>query len=210
MPGFSIPDASAFQDIVKAFSKTKECQEVIQEQGGYPTRDRKTLMEIGERFLADVEAGFKASMTSDNMMYAQADASISVGISKKTGTQTINIRFPDAYLFRPSFEKVEPRRETNVHDYRDPKGKWQRTYYYTTYQHPLGEYTGSGINDIFALITSGYSGLKARPYGLWGGPGIVTAAPYPQRQGTPFVPAVVAKYEAMYPDVKIEYPPEWG
>ena len=198
----SLPPASYFQEIVDDYVNSDEGRA---ELGLSPAYTRQELVKIGEQMEHDIYAAFIGALRTGDSQGYQYAPQVTVGISKQTGARSIQIKYGPGALHRPSMEVAERKVSYNVIQTKIGK-KWTNVFSPYTHWQGTGEFTGGGINDIFALITSGYSASKAVS-GLWRG-GYHHSLK--SRTGTPFVPGVVAKYEAMYPGVTIEYPPEWG
>lgn len=200
----SLPDASFFQAIADEIANSDE---IRNEYGLSKKYTAAELRAIGEQMEHDIEAAYIGSLRYPNVGL-QYGAKVSVKTGGSTGKQVITITYPPGELHRESFEKAQYVRAQHV-ERTKINGKWKNVVvtdpgYYTG----TGEHTGEGIDDIFALITTGYS-LSKPVSGYWYNAGGFFHAPM-HRQGTPFVPSVVAKYEAMYPGVHITYPGEWG
>lgn len=198
----SLPPASYFQQIVDDYVNSDEGREAL---GLSPAYTRQELVKIGEQLEHDIYTAFIGALKSGESEGYQYAPKVTVGISKQTGTRTINITYGPGALYRPSMEIAERKVDYNV--FRTKVGKkWKNVLSPYSYWKGTGEYTGGGIDDIFALVTSGYSAKKAVS-GLW-------RSEYhhslKNRKGKSFVPGVIEKYKAMYPGVTIEYPPEWG
>ena len=76
-------------------------------------------------------------------------------------------------------------------------------------------YTGEGIDDIFALFTSGYTSSK-RVYGYWADydgwerddyNGLTASLRH--RDPNSFIADTIRSFQAMHPDVDVSYPDEW-
>ena len=71
-------------------------------------------------------------------------------------------------------------------------------------------YTGDGVYDLLGLYTSGYT-AKHQVYGYW--VGHENDAYYASRthlKANAFISDVINAFMAEHPDVKINYPHEWG
>ena len=198
----SLPDASFFQKLVDDY--VEENREELGLSKRYTVAE---LRAIGEQMEHEIESAYIGVLRYPNVGL-QYGGKVSVSTGGSTGVQTITITYPPGELRRNSFEKARYVTAQHVEiakiNGRNRKIIVSDPGYYTG----TGEYTGGGINDIFALITSGYS-LRRPVSGFWYSAGGFYHAPM-NRRGTPFVPGVVAKYEAMYPGVHITYPGEWG
>lgn len=197
-----LPPASYFQQIVDDYVNSDEGRAAL---GLSPAYTRQELVKIGEQLEHDIYAAFIGTLKSGESEGYQYAPKVTVGISKKTGERTIKLTYGPGALHRPSMEIGERKVSYNVFQTKIGK-KWTNVYSPYSYWVGTGEYTGGGINDIFALITSGYSASRAVS-GLWRGE---YHHALKTRKGTPFIPGVIEKYRAMYPGVTIEYPPEWG
>lgn len=221
MPGFELPSDGAIADVIKSYVNSDVGQQDMAAQG-FGTYTREALQQIGQNFLADIEAAYRSVLTSSASTRNDGSSVLStsvfrtmpeikVSISDKNGIASILIYFPDDLLFRPSLEKYEWGHVNRMTEYKVGK-RYKRTIESRRVRKGTGEYTGAGIKDIFALITHGYPRIRHAVSGLWDnnprGPDRVTYA-LPQRTGTPFVPDVVEKYKALYPNVDIIYPAEW-
>ena len=105
---------------------------------------------------------------------------------KKNGGFSIVVTYPPQYLFRPSLWRNNRR-----------SGR-----------------AGSGINDIFALFTTGYRSSRAlMPAGYWESTtrmadmGFVRAPS--DWEGNPFIRETITRFESEHPGISIEYPEEW-
>ena len=200
--GISLPPASYFQQIIDDYVNSDEGRAALGLPKAYT---RQELMEIGRQLEHDIHAAFVGVLRTGSSEGDQYGNKITVGISKKDGTRSVTIHYSSGFLYRPSLEKA--RRETGVNFYETKiHGKRKLVSQSFGYWAGTGSFTGGGIEDIYKHITQGYSAAKPA-WGLWRGE--YTHA-LMHRTGTPFVPAVIAKYEAMYPGVRISYPGEWG
>jgi hypothetical protein len=208
--------------MVNEYVQSDDGRADIEEQG-FAERTRKELEDIGLQFYRDINSAYASVLTRSRAGTGGSDAllgpsswrmlpEIKVTISKKNGTATITLRYPADLLFRPSLEKFEWG-YNNWMEERRVGGRWKREIMSKRIRKGTGQFTGPGIKDIFALVTHGYDRIRHPVSGLWhdgpDGDNKITYA-LPQRTGTPFVPSIVAKYEALYPNVTILYPAEWG
>jgi hypothetical protein len=127
---------------------------------------------------------------------------VSTPIKRADNTWSINLSISEMHLFRPSMH------------------------------HREGGYTGSGIDDIIALITNGYT-TSVGFYGYWvdwsyemgyvNKPGTrrvnkgsdvgeksVLIPIKRHRDPEPFIDRVVHKFNIKYPSVLVKFPVEWG
>ena len=230
-----MPSVGDITAIVNEFVQSDEGKEVVAEQGygfigGRPRREVAAEYEkIAESFLKDVQIAYASVLTRSSSKEHPGTSLLSYGmfrtmelydikISNAKGTVEINITLPSDLLYRPSLEGFEYGYNNYVSEYMVGKRR-KKMIVSQRAKKRTGKFTGSGIDDIFALISQGYKNhgsarINARGLrGLWdGNPGGGDRITYalPQRQGTPFVPDVAAKYEMMYPGLVINYPPEWG
>lgn len=101
---------------------------------------------------------------------------------------TVKIHFPDEILKRKSLWTGNKQNGRNKY----------------------GGYTGSGIYDLIGLYSSGYVAHK-QVFGYWVGH---ANDPYwgsrIKLEANPFISDVINAFIAEHPDVKINYPHEWG
>lgn len=221
MPGFELPSDSAIIDAVKSYVDSDVGQQDMVARG-FRMYTREELQQIGQSFLTDIEAAYRSVLTHSASTKNDGSSVLStsvfrtmpeikVSISNKNGTASVIIYFPDDLLFRPSLEKYEWGYVNSMTEYKVGR-RYKKMIESRRVRKGTGEYTGSGIKDIFALITHGYPRIRHSVSGLWDnnprGPDRITYA-LPQRTGTPFVPDVVEKYKTLYPNVDIIYPAEW-
>ena len=221
MPGFELPSNGAIADAIRSYVNSDVGQRDMAERG-FGTYTREQLQQIGQNFLADIEAAYRSVLTKSaskgnggssvlSTSVFRTMPEIKVSISDKYGTASILIYFPEDLLFRPSFEKYEWSHVNRVTEYKVGK-RYRKMIETRRVRKGTGVHTGPGIKDIFALITHGYPRIRHSVSGLWEnnprGADRITYA-LPQRTGTPFVPGVAEKYKELYPDVDIIYPAEW-
>ena len=114
---------------------------------------------------------------------------------QKDGTWKLILSFPEKTLFRRSL-------------YSD---------FGTSKKGTSSGFTGSGVTDIWALFSMGYS-AKASVWGTWwdnqtdsgdrGELGIIRSRR--SRTANPFISNTIRIFMAKYPEINIQYPSEWG
>lgn len=74
----------------------------------------------------------------------------------------------------------------------------------------IGGRTGTGVYDIFGLLTNGYPLIK-RTAGIWEGRNNNLPIRNKRiRNPNPFIYNTIKSFESRHPDVKVEFPVEWG
>ena len=105
-----------------------------------------------------------------------------------TDSYTIKIHFPDEILERKSLWTGSKQNSRNKY----------------------GGYTGSGIYDLIGLYSTGYT-AHTQVYGYW--VGHANDSYWGSRthlEANPFISNVINSFIAEHPEVKIDYPQEWG
>lgn len=149
----------------------------------------ESMRKIAYRLRDDIIAAYQREV-KDASPYAKFDVADTSVYTKgfADGSASITILFRDDALRRPSL--------------------YRRNW----------EPTGSGVYDIFGLLTQGYSASNYT-YGIWvhndgtditdeGSDGIIRSLK--SRQGSDFINKVIEKYRVMFPDITFRWPKLWG
>ena len=184
--------ANEINALLEDYLKSKDGQDFLKKQGiSISFYNEEQLRQIAEHLKNDIINEFLRITNHASLVDAQdyfGGAYVKVGkVSHTKNGDKVNINFSDHALYRPSLVGRN------------------------------GKPTGSGVNDIFALITNGTS-KQARVYGYWtyyddvsegytGDEGWTRA--WLPRRGKPFIEAIIKHYEAANPGLKITYPPNW-
>lgn len=133
--------------------------------------------------------------------------SINVGIPRQLtdGTWKLTITFAGKGLFRRSLSTASPQSKyVQSNKTRNKASGWTQSF------------TGKGVDDIWALFTQGY--WTKQVYGFWwdsqgdsserGEFGSIKSRSV--RSPNSFIANTIKIFEAQYPDLKIEFPIEWG
>lgn len=74
----------------------------------------------------------------------------------------------------------------------------------------IGGRTGTGVYDIFGLLTTGYPLIK-RTAGIWEGRnGDLPIKNKRIRSPNPFIHNAIKNFESRHPGIRVSYPVEWG
>ena len=147
-----------------------------------------TAKDAAKELVSRLEQGF-ASAQKHGGLFGDSKplARITYRIKKETdGTFRVHVVFPAKYLFRESL--------------------WKDAAY--------TERTGSGINDIFSLFTTGYRTSSRMPSGYWESKGrfdVEIGYVHAPNYWAPnsFISDTIEAFEAEYPGIIVEYPDEW-
>ncbi len=183
--------ANDINAILENYLKSKDGQDFLKKQGiSISFHNEEQLRQIAEHLKNDIINEFLRITNHASLVDAQdyfGSAYVKVGkVSHTKSGDKVNINFSDHALYRPSLVGRN------------------------------GKPTGSGVDDIFALITNG-TNKQARVYGNWtyyseglgyGAETTWTRAWLPRR-AKPFIEAIIKHYEAANPGLKITYPPSW-
>jgi len=190
--------ANEINTLLEDYLKSSDGRDYLKKQGvSISFYNEEQLRQIAEHLKNDIINEFLRITNHASLIDAQdyfSSARVKVGkVSHTKNGDKVNINFSDHSLYRPSL--------------------WAMT----SKKHSSAGYTGSGVKDIFALITNGTS-KSGDVYGYWtyydnGTQGYTgdtnwTRAWLPRR-GKPFIEAIIKHYEAANPGLKITYPPSW-
>lgn len=183
--------ANEINSILEDYLKSNDGQSFLKKQGiSVNFYDETQLKHIAENIKNDIINKFLEITNHASVIDAEdyfGSAYVKVGKVRQTKDgYKVNINFSEHALYRPSLIGRN------------------------------GKSTGSGVDDIFALITNGTS-KQGKVYGYWtyyskgmgyGAQENWTRAWLP-RHPKPFIEAIIKKYEAVNPGLKITYPPSW-
>jgi len=184
--------ANEINALLKDYLKSSDGQDFLKKQGiSINFYDEEQLRQIAEHLKNDIINEFLRITSHASLVDAQDyfnDTKVKIGkLQHLKSGDKVNISFSSKALFRPSL------------------------------MNRNGQPTGSGINDIFALITNGTT-KKTNLYGYWTyyddwAKSFTLETNWTRawlpRQAKPFIEQIIKQYEAAYPGLKITYPPEW-
>lgn len=194
-------------DEVRKFVHSKNGQKLLAENnvsvGGF---SQSEIIDIANELRQMIIDGYYEAITEDRKDASPSIEEFFVGnpIKRANGSWQINLSISESHLYRPSLHKEGSR----------------------------VEYTGEGINDIIALITSGYK-TRGRVYGYWVdwsytrgyqrkaglrrvhrgedmGEKSVLISNKVRREPNPFVKRVIERFNDKYPTILVKFPIEWG
>lgn len=184
--------------ILRQYLSTSDGQALLKTNGiNVSFYDEVKLLQIAEEIKDEIINTFLSITNHASLVDAQdyfGSSYVKIGkVRHLKASDRVSISFSSHALYRPSL--------------------WAMT----SKEHSSAGYTGSGVKDIFALITNGTS-KSGNVYGYWtyydsGTQGYTgdtnwTRAWLP-RIGKPFIQKIINKYESLYPGIKINCPTEW-
>lgn len=190
--------ANEINTLLEDYLKSSDGRDFLKKQGvSISFYNEEQLRQIAEHLKNDIINEFlritnHASEVNAKEYFMGTNVKVGKVRHNKDGDKVV-INFSDFSLYRPSL--------------------WASS----SEKYPTAGYTGSGVKDIFALITNGTS-KSGNVYGYWsyydtgekqyvGNEGWTRA--WLPRRGKPFIEAIIKHYEAAYPGLKITYPPNW-
>lgn len=194
-------------DELRKFVHSKEGQKYLADQGvsvgGY---SQEEIVRISEELRQKIIDGYYNAITENRSEASQSIEEFIVGspVKRASGSWQINLSISEKHLYRPSLHKEGSR----------------------------NEYTGEGIKDIIALITSGYK-TNGRVYGYWVdwsytrgyerkfgtrrvhsgedmGEKSVLISNKVRREPNPFIKRIVEEFNEKYTTILVKFPAEWG
>lgn len=190
--------ANEVNSILRQYLSTSDGQALLKNNGiNVSFYDEAKLLQIAEEIKDKIINTFLSITNHASLIDAQdyfGSSYVKIGkVRHLKAADRVSISFSSHALYRPSL--------------------WAGS----SEKYPTAGYTGSGVKDIFALITNGTS-KSGNVYGYWsyydagekqyvGNEGWTRA--WLPRIGKPFIQKIINKYESLYPGIEIDCPPEW-
>lgn len=184
------------------FLKTPEGREVVKQQGanlGYTDEELTALAVELRAMITDAFIGIQRQAHPHF-----DDSAVKIQVIRNAQKPRLGA---DKYIRITYTSKTLHRYSLVAHDQSNKSG--------SLYEGSELYHTGGGIDDIFALVTQGYSTHK-RVFGFWADLdgwerddyGGVTAS-LTHREPNAFLSETIQKFQTMHPDVEVQYPDEW-
>lgn len=188
--------ADDINELLKQYISSPAGKKHLKEKGVQVfAHNKKSAMRIAQMLKDDINNTFLSKITDDDpdALDYFSPKWVSVTPININNQWTIKITYSKHALYRPSL--------------------WARK----SKKYSKEGFTGSGVKDVFALFTNGYSTSK-RVFGYWShfsqGQGYMGdsswTASKTHRQPDSFIAQIVKDYESRYPEIKINFPRSWG